>query len=214
MHAASKDKCAAELCDGYDSLGFGHPHLFWLSCVCSQSSLNGQLAVVHRHLRGQTSQLVWTCHWLGHLGDKTHTHTHHQSRQTYFITHRLVWVWFMWHFWKTFHIKKLFTSHGKRFQNSLTMLTIILMAYHFLSSDSNGLRVFHHAGLVIHKWAVRFRRRTFIQLRNDKHTHTQAHTRTHTELKRHFHLRRDWFVLRLQKVQTSSNTKTINHLSL
>ncbi len=48
----------------------GHPHLLWLSCVSGQSSLNGQLAVVHSHLRGQSSQIVWTRHWFGHLKDK------------------------------------------------------------------------------------------------------------------------------------------------
>lgn len=56
----------------------GPPHLLRLSCVSSQSTLNGQLAVVHGHLRGQRPQLVWTCHWFGHLRDK---HTHRPSIQ-------------------------------------------------------------------------------------------------------------------------------------
>lgn len=46
--------------------------------------------------------------------------------------------------------------------------TSVLNAYHLLSGHSNGLRVFHHAGLVIHKGALRCRRRSFIQLMGDK----------------------------------------------
>lgn len=57
-----------------------HPHLFRLSCVSSQSSLNSQLAVVPSHLRGQGPQLIRAGHWFGHLKhtalNKACTHVH------------------------------------------------------------------------------------------------------------------------------------------
>jgi len=37
-------------------------------------------------------------------------------------------------------------------------------AHHLLSSDGDGLGELHHGGLVVHKRAFGFRRRSFIQL--------------------------------------------------
>lgn len=62
---------------------------------------------------------------------------------------------------------------GHRCTSGTKILRVILRAYHFLSSDSNGFRVFHHTGLVIHKWALRFGWCTFIQLRKNTHINTQ-----------------------------------------
>ena len=79
---------------------------------------------------------------------------------TIWCLHTLVLFWFF--FWG---------GLNNYITYSVTVQTIILKAYHLLSSYSNCLGVFHHTGLVIHKWALRFRRRTFIKLK--KHTNTQ-----------------------------------------
>lgn len=54
---------AAELLLDLGCLSLGSiPHLFWLRCVSSKSSLNRELAIIPRHLRGQGSKLIWACH--------------------------------------------------------------------------------------------------------------------------------------------------------
>lgn len=51
----------------------------------------------------------------------------------------------------------------------MCLIQINHKSYHFLSSDSDRLGVFHHAGLVIHERSLRFRWRALVQLRKGTH---------------------------------------------
>lgn len=58
-------------------------------------------------------------------------------------------------------------SNTVTFLQHFALQPIISGLYHFLSSDGDGLGVFHHAGLVVNEGALRFGWSTFIQLEKD-----------------------------------------------